>query len=159
MKRSPMPARKAPMARAAMKRRPSAAKLTPFERSWLRWVVTLECRARLLPGHVCRGRMTAHHAGRRPGTGMKAPHVTAIPLCWRAHLEGIEVLRDVFTGWTKERVRAWEDEQIAAVQLLAVPESYDQAIELQEAGLGAVGFDATGWFWAPGGEAQARGAA
>lgn len=130
---------------------PDAPKLTAFDRAYLKWIRTLECRALHIPGHRCRGRMTAHHAGRKPGMSMLAPTETAIPLCWLAHLEGIEILGDVFKDWTRDRVRAWEDRQVAKVQLLAIPENRQQADEFELAGIGRViGDGADGWSWLPG---------
>ena len=56
----------------------------------------------------------ADHAGPRP-LGRKADDNTAIPMCPKHHDERTDGT-GFFKGWTKERMRAWCDEQIAATQ-------------------------------------------
>jgi len=76
----------------------------------------LPCCARHLSG--CTGTVEAHHAGPRPGTAMKAPDSTCIPLC-RGHHGALHAASYPFTvrdHWTKERRRRWQDEQIRLTQ-------------------------------------------
>lgn len=85
-------------------------------RSFLDWVKTQLCCARFIS--PCAGPIDPHHAGRRPGTGMKAADRTAIPLCRRHHGQ-VETLAGLpFRLWTKAFRRAWADEQIAHTQAL-----------------------------------------
>jgi hypothetical protein len=41
----------------------------------------------MLRAPQCYGRIEAHHAGKNPGMGMKAPDDTTVPLCVRHHRE------------------------------------------------------------------------
>lgn len=64
---------------------------------------------------VCHGIMHAHHAGRRPGVGMKCSDLETIPLCGSHHMQW-HAGSGVFIGWDKARRMAWADEQIAFTQ-------------------------------------------
>jgi hypothetical protein len=57
------------------------------------------------------GPVQAHHAGRRPGTSLKADDRTCIALCLKhhAHWHGAT---GVFRGWDKQERRAWSDAAI-----------------------------------------------
>ncbi len=78
----------------------------------LRSVRLLPCCARDL-GHECYGPIEAHHAGRKPGMGMKAHDMTCIPLCRGHHTgAGIHALHGPFKGWTRAQVREWQDKMI-----------------------------------------------
>lgn len=58
------------------------------------------------------GPVHAHHAGRKPGTALKAQDNTAIPLCNKHHRAWHDT-NGVFRGWTKAQRRYWAD---AAIQ-------------------------------------------
>lgn len=60
---------------------------------------------------LCQGRIHAHHAGRKPGTSLKAPDSTAIALC-EAHHRQWHDANGVFSGWTKADRRRWADAAI-----------------------------------------------
>lgn len=51
-------------------------------------------------GSICLGPTHAHHAGRKPGTALKAPDNTAIPFCAKHHREWHDA-NGFFTGWLK----------------------------------------------------------
>jgi len=53
--------------------------------AYLRAVRALDCIANRAGWGDCEGRTEAHHAGKNPGFGMKAPDTTAVPLCTRHH--------------------------------------------------------------------------
>lgn len=54
------------------------------------------------------GRTEAHHAGKNPGIGMKAPDRTAIPLCSKHHAE-LTAKRGTFRLFAREALRDWQD--------------------------------------------------
>lgn len=83
--------------------------------AYLARVRLLPCSARHLLGHFCAGRIEAHHAGERPGVGLKAHDYTAIPLCQLAHREW-HAASGPFKTWNRDRRRAWSHEQIARTQ-------------------------------------------
>jgi len=84
--------------------------------------------------------------------GQKAPDRRSFGLCSLAHREWHD-LRGCFAGWTRERRRAWETEQVEALQLLATPEDRESALALQEIGLGKIVELGDGrWEWLPGPE-------
>lgn len=62
-----------------------------------------------------RGPVQAHHAGRKPGTALKADDSTCIPLCDAHHRQWHDA-NGVFKGWTKAERRMWADAAIADVQ-------------------------------------------
>jgi hypothetical protein len=85
---------------------------------YLRNVRGLPC---VLAGtRVCNGRIHAHHAGPRPGMGIKAADDTAIPLCAQHHQEWhnaggfFRLLNDV----TRER---WVSDAIQATRTRLAP--------------------------------------
>lgn len=69
----------------------------------------------------CFGRLDPHHAGRRPGVGLKASDTTAIPLC-RWHHDAAHGLYGPFHHWDKAKLREWMEfrigETLAAVALM-----------------------------------------
>lgn len=81
---------------------------------YLARVRTLPCCADGLPGHVCRGRIVAHHAGRH-AAGMKCSDLETIPICDAGHRE-LHDHTGCFRDFTGEEVRSWEDGQIAVTQ-------------------------------------------
>ena len=85
---------------------------------FLAFVRTLPC---CMPQHMasmpmCHGRVHAHHAGRRPGTGVKAPDDTAIPLCAVHHFDWHQAA-GMFHGWSREQRREWADARIAETRV------------------------------------------
>jgi hypothetical protein len=63
----------------------------------------------------CSGGIQAHHAGRRPGVGLKAADTTTIPFCALHHTEW-HGATGVFKFWTKDMRFKWSDEQIEYTQ-------------------------------------------
>jgi hypothetical protein len=61
------------------------------------------------------GAVEAHHAGVKPGVGLKADDRTSIPLCHKHHRE-LEDKSGKFRGRTKSMMREWEDARIAETQ-------------------------------------------
>jgi len=68
-----------------------------------------------LAGPRCSGRIEAHHAGRKPGLALKAHDDTCVPLCTRHHDE-LTTRRGVFSGMSREALRALQDEWIGATR-------------------------------------------
>lgn len=64
----------------------------------------------------CEGRVHAHHAGRRPGVGLKAPDETAIPLCAIHHAQWHGAY-GLFALMTSAERRSWADDRIEETQL------------------------------------------
>ena len=124
MKRSPL-RRRTPMKRTRGKpggqpKRDKRKPSVPRDASYMGRVARLHCRVfwRLpIDTTPCGGRMHAHHAGVRPGTGIKASDYSCIPLCEWHHTEW-HAVSGAFKGWTRAQRRDWSDEQIAAVQAL-----------------------------------------
>lgn len=79
--------------------------------AYLRRVRGLPCCAR---NERCFGPVDAHHAGARPGVGLKASDFSAIPLC-RAHHDAWHAARDPF-DLPKANRRAWADARIEETQ-------------------------------------------
>lgn len=114
MRRSPLK-RHTPMKRGGRIRwkPPRRLKRPGSDPAYLAAVRTLPCAARSIPvATPCRGPMDPHHAGRRPGVGLKCDDKDAIPMC-RGHHEDVEHLTGMFRHWTKPVRLAWYDEQIA----------------------------------------------
>lgn len=80
------------------------------EPAFLAWVRTQPCCVRAFG---CQGRIEAHHAGKNPGLGMKAPDNTAVPLCQKHHSE-ITDHSGMFRGVPREVLREWQDNWIGA---------------------------------------------
>jgi len=86
--------------------------------AYLAFVRTLRCCVRGMPSAgACAGAMEANHAGRRPGTSMKAADDTALPKCHRHHVQWTEHL-GAFRGWDKEQRRTWADGLIEITRAL-----------------------------------------
>lgn len=64
---------------------------------------------------ACSGAMHAHHAGRRPGVGLKCSDFETVPLC-AAHHDALHGLRNEFKDWDKARLRRWSSARIAETQ-------------------------------------------
>jgi hypothetical protein len=82
------------------------ARQTAEDRAYLEFVRGLPCFFDGAIISVCEGRVHAHHAGRRPGVGMKAPDDTAIPLCDKHH-RAFHDHRPPFAGLSKFELFAW----------------------------------------------------
>ena len=52
-----------------------------------------------------------HHRHMGAGAGKKAPDRFAMPLHWRCHRD-FHDLQGAFRGWDRERLTAWQDEQV-----------------------------------------------
>ena len=110
----PQPRPKAPRKRLVrttwMRRRPprrlDTAQSNP---AFLDWVHGERC---CLAGPTCRGRIEAHHAGRKPGLALKAPDDTCVPLC-RNHHADVTERKGPFAGRTREEMRVTQDAWIA----------------------------------------------
>lgn len=109
MKRTPLK-RKSTLKRTQMRRWPKRNPTPPEDLAYMDRVRRLPCCARHLS--QCSGRITAHHAGKKPGMRIKADVSTCIPLCAGHHMFGIESFSGVFRDWTREQARKWQDEQI-----------------------------------------------
>ena len=73
------------------------------------------CVARLgMQPHSCMGTVVAHHAGTH-GMGQKCADSQTIPLCSLAH-SCLHDFRGPFAGWTRSRMREWEDARITETQ-------------------------------------------
>jgi hypothetical protein len=88
---------------------------TPEDRAYMDFIRTLACCAPM--PHLCRGCIDPHHAGIKPGLGLKAPDDTCIPMCRRSHREW-EDHAGQFRGWTREQRREWQDYQIVVYQAM-----------------------------------------
>lgn len=104
-----------PLARTAMRRKPTRAK--PGEDpAYLERVRGLACCARALSDkYRCSGATQAHHAGERPGVAMKCDDRETHSFCVRHH-DDWHAARGPFREWTRARRRAWSDEMIARTQ-------------------------------------------
>jgi hypothetical protein len=126
IKRSPLPPRRTPLRRSRKPIRQRRAKprrdgrVRDTER--MLWIKKLRCCAP--QPHVCwnspdvePGQVECHHAGKKPGMGIKADDDTGIPLCSLAHRQ-CESYSGPFRGWTGEQMRGWHDQQIAETRAL-----------------------------------------
>jgi hypothetical protein len=70
-----------------MKRKaPRRLKTEQSNPAYLAWVRSRPCIVDFGYG-TCEGRIHAHHAGRKPGVGLKSNDDTAVPLCDKHHRE------------------------------------------------------------------------
>lgn len=109
--------RGAPLKRKARVRRHRKPVNRPEHRideAFKAFVRKLPCRLAWL-GNCC-GIVDPDHMGADKGVGLKAPDSTVAPLCRRHHDER-QQWRGYFDDWTKARMRAWCDEQIAATRM------------------------------------------
>lgn len=74
------------------------------------WVHGEPC---MMASDRCEGRIEAHHAGRKPGMGLKAPDDTCVPLCSRHHGD-LTNHRGAFAGMSREALRALQDDWVAS---------------------------------------------
>lgn len=121
MKRTPL-ARKTPLRRTQMRRRPRSTKYSRRERDMdymgfikkhpccLRhYGASIECATGIL-ATSCSGPVEADHMGRR-GVGQKASDMTCAPLCRKHHRERTG-MSGSFRGCSREAMRAWCDAMI-----------------------------------------------
>ncbi len=80
------------------------------------WVRRQPCAARALPDATpCHGRIDPDHAGRRPGTSLKAADPTCIPMC-RKHHRQRDNFHGMFRPWSGAQMRTWLDSVIDGTQ-------------------------------------------
>ncbi len=82
----------------------------------MKWVRAQPCLLRGDVQHRCEGAVEADHAGDIGvrALGRKAPDRTCIPLCQLAHAER-QRWRGYFDGWDVPKMRAWTEENSAAL--------------------------------------------
>ena len=83
------------------------------DRAYIAWLHTLPCCADW-SGRDCRGRIEAHHTGRR-GMGQRAHDHTAIPLCTQHHRSWHDC-SGMFRDWTRDDRRDWADRMAATAR-------------------------------------------
>jgi len=97
-------------------RRPRRLDTAQSNPAYLDWLHTRGCCALGLDTlGRCGGRIEAHHAGRKPGVGMKCPDDEAIALC-TVHHDQLTRHVGVFAGWSRFERRQWSDAWIATMQ-------------------------------------------
>ena len=111
---TPMPRSKISTSAGARHLRVAPSTISPEDQAHLARVRLLPCCAHGLPGHVCGGRVVAHHAGRH-GIGIKSPHIETIPICWDGH-RNLHEHTECFAPFSKAEMRSWEDGQVAVTQ-------------------------------------------
>jgi hypothetical protein len=138
---------------------PPAPKYTAFEIAWFAFVRTFPCCAAHLGS--CDGDIVAAHAAlsaNQKGMGMKVPHDQTVSLCWRHHgfFDGaLGEAGNPFAGMTREERYEMARPWVEAVRKAAIPgDSRDDALALEEIGIGRVVGDAAAWHWVPGGDAE-----
>lgn len=93
--------------------------------AYMAWVKSQRCRVAVDLGSdlYCtvptktgrRGTSEADHAGYEPALSMKCDDAETIPLCPLHHRHKTD-RTGYFAGWSRERLRAWLDEQIRTVR-------------------------------------------
>lgn len=82
------------------------------------WVKTLPCLLRdTHEAGPCMGIIQAAHAGERPGTGLKAPDRTTVPLCVIHHIH-LDQSLGMFEPMTEAQRMAWRMAAIVKTQRL-----------------------------------------
>lgn len=122
MKRSAL-ARRTPMKRGPMRRRPRSTSYSRRERDTDRmgWIKTQLCAVTGTspeagpwrgpkPPDQCQRAVEAHHAGRH-GLGQKSDDDTCVPLCDHHH-DALTDLTGVFNGWPPGALREWQNAMI-----------------------------------------------
>ena len=97
------------------KRAPRRLSRAGSDPAYLDFVRSLPCFFNGATISTCEGRVHAHHAGRRPGVGLKADDKTAIPLCEKHHRAWHDA-RPPFAGLTKFERFAWSMRVIGHTQ-------------------------------------------
>lgn len=116
MKRSPLKRHK-PLARSTMRRKSRRRKTTAEGRAYMLAVKQLPCHVAPWDHERCSGGIEAHHAGPRPGVGLKCDDTETIPFCQVHHTEW-HAACGIFLGWSKEDRREWADVAIAQTRSL-----------------------------------------
>jgi hypothetical protein len=114
---------------------------------YLRFVRLLACCScgRPAPSEASHVTLSAN----QKGTGMKVSDAQCVPHCRRCHRE-FEERRGRFAGWSRQERWSQAAAWVAAVQLLATPETYEQALTFAELGLGTIEMGPDGaWSWWP----------
>lgn len=110
MKRTASLKRKTPLRPKRSKSRRTEQARDP---GWLADVRKLPCRAvELERATPCMGRVEAHHAGTRPGIGLKCSDLDVLPVC-RGHHDELHSLTGTFKRFDKAKLQAWREDQIA----------------------------------------------
>ncbi len=122
VKRGKPLARKTPLRRSRMKRKATKPR-KGADPAHLQLVRNLPCV--LTSVGDCYGRVHAHHAGPRPGTGLKASDDTAIPLCAKHHEEW-HGASGFFRRFDRDLRRHWSDKQIDDTRSLVRAETQDE---------------------------------
>lgn len=79
-------------------------------------------------GHgKCLGALHVHHAQGRKGLGTKNHDHTGKPLCTGHHTQR-HALSGPFKGWTKDRIRQWEEETSAYYRRIYLGLGEDDAV-------------------------------
>lgn len=65
----------------------------------------------------CVGPMQAHHAGPKPGMGLKCSDFETAPMCLGHHRE-LDMLAGPFKGLVKSELRRWEDNVIEETRMV-----------------------------------------
>lgn len=80
------------------------------EPKYLEWLRRQPC---ALSGHgYCSEQVDAHHRTGGKGMGQKNDDSQAFSLCRQHHIHERHALAGYFRGWRKERIKAWESEQV-----------------------------------------------
>lgn len=129
-----------------------AEKLTPFEKAWLRFVALQDCICAHLRG--CDGDVVPAHitlSANEKGTGMKVDTRQTVPMCVRHHdfWDGrLGRAGNPFAGMKREERYERGAKWVADVQQGAKPgDSRDEALALQDLGLGWIELVGNGWTW------------
>lgn len=109
--------RRKPMKRSPMRRKPRRRKTTAEGRAYMLAVKLLPCHVWRWDPKRCGGGIQAHHAGARPGVGLKCPDDETIPFC-RNHHEDWHSMRGVFRDWSQGERREWSDVAILQTRAL-----------------------------------------
>lgn len=88
------------------------AKLDPVFKAWVK---TQRCRMHMQDPCVDGFGVDPHHAGKKPGMGMKADDGTCIPMC-RKHHRAWHDLAPLFRRMSREQRDAWRERQIDFTQ-------------------------------------------
>lgn len=99
--------RKTPLSRSWIKRKPRKPKESlDRDGRYMDLVRSMPCAV----GSECYGPVHAHHAGERPGLGIKASDYTCIPLCQKHHSDLHSCCG--YFQMTRQELRLWQDRAI-----------------------------------------------
>lgn len=112
---------------AIRRRRPTPRRSSRIrDASFMGFVHTLPCCAAGIGGHVCTGRIEAHHMGVR-GIGQKADDTTCVPLCTGAHRAWHDC-NGPFAGWARDERHVFAELTIGATRAAYARSQGDGAI-------------------------------